>query len=134
VKTVATESAGRGAEFAVLLIEDEPIIRELVESVLGEANVRVRTAPSGLEGLKLAQSERFDLILVDVVMPELDGISVCRVLKSEPGTRNTPLYMLTAKTAQADIDDATRAGADGYIQKPFRGAELLEVVNRIRQR
>ncbi len=119
--------------FNVLLIEDEPVIRELVRSMLTDGEVSVDCAENGIEGLKLARTRRYQLILLDVVLPQMDGITVCRMLKREPTTAQVPLYMLTAKAKKADMDAATRAGADGYIQKPFRGVELMELVARLRE-
>ena len=121
------------APLQILLVEDEPVIQELVRSLLGDADVEVTCAGNGVEGLKLARSRAFHLILLDVVLPQLDGISVCRLLKSEPATAHVPLYMLTGTTKRSDVESATRAGADGYIHKPFRGAELIELVERLRR-
>ncbi len=121
-------------KFEILLVEDEPVIRELVKSMLSDGAVSVECASNGAEGLKLAKSRSFRLILLDVVLPQLDGISVCRMLKSDPVTAKIPLYMLTAKARKADVDAATSAGADGYIHKPFRGAELMELVERLRKK
>ncbi|MCP3144142.1 response regulator [Pyxidicoccus xibeiensis] len=120
------------APFQILLVEDEPVIRELVRSMLSDGSVDVVCAANGLEGLKLARSGTFHLILMDVVLPQLDGISVCRILKSDPATADVPLYMLTAKAKRSDMESATLAGADGYIHKPFRGAELMALVERLR--
>jgi two-component system, OmpR family, phosphate regulon response regulator PhoB len=119
--------------FRILLVEDEPVIRELVRSMLTDGAVEVETANNGVEGLKLARSQSFDLFLLDVVVPLMDGIALCRLLKAEPATAGVPLYMLTAKARKADVEAATRAGADGYIHKPFRGAELMELVERTRK-
>ncbi|MDY7228607.1 response regulator [Hyalangium rubrum] len=118
--------------FHILLVEDEPVIRELVSSMLSDEAVDVVCAADGIEGLKLAKSRPFHLILMDVVLPQLDGVSVCRILKSDPKTASVPLYMLTAKAKKADVESATQAGADGYIQKPFRGTELMSLVDRLR--
>jgi CheY-like chemotaxis protein len=118
--------------FRILLVEDEPVIRELVRSMLSEGPVQVEVAANGAEGLKLARTQEFHLFLLDVVVPQLDGISLCRMLKSDPFTRAVPLYMLTAKAKKEDVEQATRAGADGYIHKPFRGAELIDLVERLR--
>jgi CheY-like chemotaxis protein len=120
------------ARFHILLVEDEPVIRELVSSMLSDGSVDVVCAADGVEGLKLAKSHPFHLILMDVVLPKLDGVSVCRILKSDPATAQVPLYMLTAKAKKADVETATLAGADGYIQKPFRGTELMALVDRLR--
>lgn len=118
--------------FHILLVEDEPVIRELVSSMLSDGTVEVVCAEDGVEGLRLAKSRPFHLILMDVVLPKLDGVSVCRLLKSDPGTARVPLYMLTAKAKKTDVDSATMAGADGYIHKPFKGTELMALVERLR--
>jgi two-component system, OmpR family, phosphate regulon response regulator PhoB len=120
--------------FRILLVEDEPVIRELVRSMLSEGPVQVECAANGAEGLKLARTIEFHLFLLDVVVPLLDGIALCRLLKNDPLTKSVPLYMLTAKARKEDIERATRAGADGYIHKPFRGAELIELVERLRSK
>jgi two-component system, OmpR family, phosphate regulon response regulator PhoB len=119
--------------FRILLVEDEPVIRELVKNMLSDGNVVVETATNGVEGLKMARSEDFDLILLDVVLPQMDGITVCRMLKADVKTASVPLHMLTAKARKSDVDAATRAGANGYIYKPFRGAELMELVENLRK-
>ena len=119
--------------FHILLVEDEPVIRELVRSMLSDGVVEVVCAANGIEGLKLAKNRPFQLVLMDVVLPQgLDGISVCRVLKSEPSTKHVPVYMLTAKSKKSDMEIAKQAGANGYIQKPFKGAELMALVEKLR--
>jgi CheY-like chemotaxis protein len=119
--------------FRILLVEDEPVIRELVKNMLSDGNVVVDTATNGAEGLKMARSDEYDLILLDVVLPQMDGITVCRLLKADPKTASVPLHMLTAKARKADVDAATKAGANGYIYKPFRGAELMDLVEALRK-
>lgn len=119
--------------FHILLVEDEPVIRELVRSMLTEGPVTVDCAQNGAEGLRLAKSKAYDLILMDVVLPQMDGITVCRMLKADPHTAQVPLYMLTAKAKKSDVELATRAGADGYIHKPFRSHDLMELVAKLRQ-
>jgi CheY-like chemotaxis protein len=119
--------------FRILLVEDEPVIRELVKNMLSDGNVEVETATNGIEGLKLARSQEFDLILLDVVLPQMDGITVCRLLKADVTTASVPLHMLTAKARKSDVDAATKAGANGYIYKPFRGAELMDLVDSLRK-
>ena len=118
--------------FRILLVEDEPVIRELIRSMLGDGGVSVSCAANGVEGLKMARTEPFQLILMDVVLPQMDGITACRMLKSDAQTKAVPLYMLTAKAKKSDVETALKAGADGYIQKPFRGAELMDLVARLR--
>ncbi len=120
------------APFRVLVVEDEPVIRELVKSMLSDSSVEVEAVGTGPEGLKLARSQQFDLILLDVVLPQMDGITVCRLLKADATTAGIPLHMLTGKAKKADVDAAMKAGANGYIHKPFRGAELLDLVEKLR--
>src|SRR5512141_1911335 len=120
------------SRFEILLVEDEPVIRELVKTMLSEGDVHVECAATGTEGLKLAKTRPFRLMLLDVVVPQLDGVSLCRIIKSDPALARTPVYMLTGKSKRSDVEAATRAGADGYIQKPFRGAELMDLVARLR--
>ncbi|MDQ3263329.1 MAG: response regulator [Myxococcota bacterium] len=118
--------------FRILLVEDEPVIRELVRSMLTDGEVTVEVAASGTEGLRLAKSQSFQLILLDVVLPQMDGITLCRLLRADAALATVPVYMLTAKARKADMEAATQAGADGYIQKPFRGAELMALVARLK--
>jgi CheY-like chemotaxis protein len=122
---------GADNSFRIMLVDDEPIIRELVRTMLTSGSVEVEVAADGVECLKLAKSRKFDLILLDIVLPGMDGITVCRMLKSDPATTRIPIYMLTAKAKQADVETAKRAGADGYINKPFKGAELMDLVERL---
>jgi CheY-like chemotaxis protein len=119
--------------FRVLLVDDEPVIRELVSTMLTTASVEVEVAADGAECLKAAKTRPFDLILLDIVLPGLDGIAICRLLKSDPATARVPVYMLTAKARARDVETARRAGADGYINKPFRGAELMDLVDSLQQ-
>lgn len=123
--------------FRILVVEDEPVIRDLVTSLLSDPECEVDTADSGAEGLKLARGRAYDLVLLDVVLPasgpvELDGVAVCRLLRADPRLELVPIYMLTAKARAADVEVAMRAGASGYIHKPFRGTELVALVRQLR--
>ncbi len=118
--------------FRILVVEDEPVIRELVRSMLSEGDVEVECASTGAEGLKLARTRAYDLILLDVVLPQMDGITVCRLIKADPSTAAVPLHMLTGKAKKTDVEAAEKAGANGYIHKPFRGSELIELVERLK--
>jgi len=118
--------------FRVLVVEDEPVIRELVRSMLHDGPVEVETASTGADGLRRVREGSFDLVLLDVVLPGMDGLTVCRMLKSDPATAGVPLYMLTARTRRSDLEAALACGANGYIHKPFRGTELMELVERLR--
>jgi two-component system, OmpR family, phosphate regulon response regulator PhoB len=127
------QSMSEPTPFRILVVEDEPVIRELVRSMLHDGPVEVDTAANGVEGLKRARTQTFHLILLDVVLPLMDGVTVCRMLKGDPVTASIPLYMLTAKVKKADMEAALAAGANGYIHKPFRAAELMELVAKHRE-
>ncbi len=118
--------------FHILLVEDEPVIRELVKSMLSDGEVEVECAENGAEGLRLVKTKPYQLILLDVVLPQMDGITLCRLIKSDATLAPVPIYMLTAKAKKADVETATKAGANGYIHTPFRGAELMDLVARLR--
>ena len=109
----------------VLVVEDDRKVAGFIEQGLKEEGYVVDIAPDGEEATMLAHVYDYDVILLDVVLPQLDGITLCRMLKSDPATARIPLYMLTAKARKADVDAATSAGADGYIHKPFRGAASI---------
>jgi two-component system, OmpR family, phosphate regulon response regulator PhoB len=120
--------------FRILLVDDEPLIRELVRTMLTTGTVEVEVASNGAECLRAARTRPFDLVLLDIVLPGLDGISLCRMLRSDPSTAQVPVYMLTAKARPSDVETAQRAGADGYIHKPFRGAELTDLVEMLQRK
>lgn len=124
---------GEIAPFRILVVEDEPVIRELIRTMLHDGPVEVETAANGVDGLKRARTQVFHLILLDVVLPLMDGVTVCRMLKADPQTAGIPLYMLTAKVKKSDMEAALAAGANGYIHKPFRAEELMELVTRLRE-
>lgn len=121
------------ATFRVLLVDDEPVIRELVRTMLTSGTVEVEVVADGPACLKAAWTRPFDLILLDIVLPGMDGIAICRRLKSNPTTSAVPVYMLTAMARSSDVDTARRAGADGYINKPFKGVELTDLVERLQK-
>ena len=103
----------------ILCIEDESGIQDLLKLVLEGSGYRVTLASNGTDGLKLAQTRKPDLILLDLMLPGLSGLVVCRQLKNDPGTAGIPLVMVTAKTQAADIVLGLESGADDYITKPF---------------
>jgi CheY-like chemotaxis protein len=120
------------APFRLLLVEDEAFIRELVITLCGEWGVEARAVADGAAALRAARERLPDLVLLDIVLPGLDGIAVCRLLKADPATRPVPVYMLSARVRDADRDAASRAGADGYLDKPFRAAALHALIERHR--
>lgn len=113
----------------ILIADDDPDILKFVEVNLRLENFEIRKASDGEEALKIAAEERPDLVLLDVMMPKLDGFEVCQRLRTDPRTSNVSIIMLTAKSLSADKVVGLTAGADDYIIKPF---DPLELVARVK--
>ncbi len=112
----------------VLVVEDEPDLRSLLDRQLQRAGHQVRVAGDGVEALEIAWSEPLDLILLDLMLPHMDGTEVCRRLKRDERTARLPIVMLTARQEPVDRIVGLELGADDYITKPFN---LREVVLRV---
>ena len=117
-----------------LIIEDDPDIVELVQYNLEREGFRVFAARDGESGLKEASSRRPNLILLDLMLPGIEGLEVCRTLKQNRGTRNIPLVMLTARGEESDIVLGLEMGADDYVTKPFSPRELLARLKAVLRR
>src|SRR5256885_2128744 len=113
----------------ILLADDEDSLRALVRATLS-GDHRLIEARDGREALEAARRERPDLVLLDGLMPEVDGFEVCRRLKDDPATRGIRVIMLTGLDAAADLDRGRAAGVDDYLTKPFRPAALLATIDR----
>lgn len=112
----------------ILVIEDNPEMADNIVSILELGNYHVLSAPNGKIGVELAQKHLPDLILCDVMMPELDGYGVLHILHKDPETASIPFVFLTAKADKSDFRAGMNLGADDYISKPFDGFELLKVI------
>ncbi|HAM54456.1 MAG TPA: hypothetical protein DCQ64_03225 [Candidatus Rokubacteria bacterium] len=115
----------------ILVADDEPPILELIRFTLEDDQVRVVEARDGLEALRLAQAVRPELCFLDVQMPELDGLAVCRLLRQDPGLAGSRIVMLTAASQEADRVRGLAAGADGYLTKPFSPLALFSLVRSL---
>ncbi len=118
----------------VLIIEDEPDVVDLLRHRLAKANFRILVAGDGATGLEIARSNRPDVIVLDLMLPELNGHEVCRVLKQSPETKNLPILMLTAKGSTGDRVKGLELGADDYVSKPFSPKELVLRVQALHRR
>lgn len=112
----------------ILIIEDNSDIRENISEILELAGYTCVTAPDGKNGIELAQSTQPDLIICDIMMPELDGYGVLHILNKKDDTAKIPFIFLTAKTERADMRKGMVMGADDYITKPFDDTELLDAI------
>ena len=118
----------------ILIVEDEMNIRQLVRYNLEKEGFQVLEATDGLQGLKMAKLEKPDLVLLDLMLPDMDGLEVCRSLKGNPGTAALPVIMVTAKSEEIDKVIGLELGADDYLTKPFSMEELIYRMEAILRR
>ena len=116
--------------YRILILDDDPDIRTLVAVTLGDSHA-IMEAADGVDAISLARKEAFDLVLLDVMMPGMDGFEACRQLKGDPLTTNTPVIMLTARGTREDLDRGREAGADDYFVKPFSPIALLDKIAQV---
>ncbi len=118
----------------ILVIEDDDIVSRTIERCLRRENYKVALASSGVEGLQLAHKRIPELVILDVIMPGMDGYTVCREMRADPMLVNVPILFLTAKTKDEDKITGFNAGADDYLGKPFNLDELILRVKAIIRR
>jgi len=113
----------------ILCVEDNPQNMRLVRKILQHQNFEVIEAPDGLSGVDLAHKEKPDLILMDINLPDIDGLEATSRIKANPELQSIPVVALTANAMYGDEERALAAGCDGYISKPVSRAKLIERVN-----
>ncbi len=115
----------------ILVVEDDAALRKIMEYQLEAAGYSVLTACDGEEGLKVAREQRPDLIMLDVMMPRMDGYEACREIRKDIKTAHIPVIMLTALTEQSNVNSGLQFGANDYIAKPYNQVEMLTRVNNL---
>jgi two-component system alkaline phosphatase synthesis response regulator PhoP len=118
----------------ILVVDDEPGIVTIARDYLDRAGFRVITAGTGTDALRLARAERPSLLVLDLMLPGMDGLDVTRALRGDPATRTLPIIMLTARVDEADRLIGLELGADDYISKPFSPRELVARVRAVLRR
>src|SRR6266852_8542240 len=118
----------------ILIIEDETDVADLLSLNLRKAGFRVSTAGDGASGLQKARDNRPDFIILDLMLPKMPGLEVCRTLKGDPATRHIPIMMLTAKAEEIDRIVGLEFGADDYVTKPFSPREVILRIQAILRR
>ncbi|MCK4694198.1 MAG: response regulator [Candidatus Cloacimonetes bacterium] len=113
----------------ILVVDDDQNIRRLVSFNLSLENHEIFVASNGKEGIQVALAKDPDLILLDIMMPVMDGYKTCEWLKKNPRTKDIPIFMLSVKGQMTDLDNAFNAGADDYITKPFDVEKLNKTIN-----
>jgi DNA-binding response OmpR family regulator len=119
-----------GVKKKILIVEDEESLLRLESILLTSKGYDVRGAATGQEALELISIEHPDLVLLDIMLPGLDGFEVCRRIKDDPETREIPVIMVTAKKSGEDMARGEEVGADWYITKPFKSAMVIETIQR----
>jgi DNA-binding response OmpR family regulator len=118
----------------VLVVDDEEYIQHILNFSFGAEGYDVVTAADGEEGIKKAKSEKPDIIVLDIMMPKMDGYEACKRLKTDPNTKSIPVILLTAKGREVDRKLGSQAGADDYVVKPFSPGRLIERVEGMMKR
>jgi putative two-component system response regulator len=113
----------------ILVVDDEPVIRELESNTLGELGHQVIEAGNGMDALQLAREHRPDLMLVDIMMPGVSGIDVCRQLRQDKHTRDIRIIVVSGADAKQALEESIIAGADDFLAKPI---DTLELMVRVR--
>jgi two-component system chemotaxis response regulator CheY len=116
---------------SVLAVDDSKTMRDMVAFTLRGAGYTVLEAENGVAALRLLQGQRVDVIITDVNMPEMDGITLVRKIRGLPGHAGTPVLILTTKSDQSKKDEGRQAGATGWIVKPFSPDKLLQIVAKV---
>jgi signal transduction histidine kinase/ActR/RegA family two-component response regulator len=131
----ATRVHASGAGLAVLIVEDNPINQFVAKSMLQHLGHRVSIAGNGIEALDIARNDQFDLVLMDIQMPEMDGIEATRLIRQLQSKRHssTPIFALTAHASMQDREECLAAGMDGFLSKPLTAAELSMAIDLARQ-
>jgi two-component system, OmpR family, alkaline phosphatase synthesis response regulator PhoP len=117
----------------ILAVDDEPNIVRLIQVNLERAGYQVETANNGVQALEKIHASRPDLVVSDVMMPEMDGFELLSTIRRDPALEDLPIIMLTAKAQDKNVMEGYARGADMYLTKPFNPAELLQFVKRILQ-
>ncbi|HEY9704984.1 MAG TPA: response regulator [Allocoleopsis sp.] len=112
----------------VLIVDDSNTLRQMIADVLQKSGFHIDVASNGLEALKKMESSRPDLVVMDIVMPEMNGYELCRKIKNDPKTGNIPVIMCSTKNEEFDRIWGMKQGADAYIAKPFHPNDLISTV------
>jgi DNA-binding response OmpR family regulator len=115
----------------ILLIDDDPNVLEILSEKLRSVGYKIVTASAGLDGLNTVYKESPNLIILDLMLPQLDGLQVCRILKFDERYKKTPIIMLTGRTEEKNLRLGLKAGANKYLTKPFEPNQVLNEVKQL---
>jgi CheY-like chemotaxis protein len=126
-----TRSENRKTKKRILICDDDPVILRLLQVNLELEGYEVLSAHHGEEAVRVALAENPDLVILDIMMPRMDGYQAVKEIKSNEATRDIPVVFLSAKAQQADIEKGRAYGVTDYLTKPFDPTELLEIIERL---
>lgn len=115
----------------ILLVDDTDTILLFLKTLLAGQDFDFLTAKNGAEAIERARRERPDLVLLDILMPVMDGIEACRIMKGDPELKGIPVVIVTARSEPENVERCLDAGCDDYVFKPIRKLELLDKINRL---
>ena len=115
----------------ILIVEDEEYLLRLESILLTTRGYEVKGVMDGPSALEAVANTKPDLVLLDIMLPGIDGLEVCRQIKANEATRHIPVVMISAKNSAEDLVKAEQAGADGYITKPFKSVRIIETIQRL---
>jgi len=118
----------------ILIVEDSPTVLRMASAALEDGGFRVLTATDGEAALQLVKREKPDLIVLDIILPKINGFQVCRHLKNDPASRHIKILLLSSKSGESDRYWGLRQGADDYLTKPFEPEGLVSTVTRLLNR
>ena len=117
--------------WSVLVVDDEPLTQDLLRLMLEPAGFRVTGADDGLEALRKVKENQPDIMILDVMMPDMDGIAVCKTLRQNAETANMPIIMFSGKTHLNAIEEGLQAGANRYLAKPMSRTDLIQNLREV---
>ncbi|MDX2097359.1 MAG: response regulator [Leptolyngbyaceae cyanobacterium bins.59] len=118
----------------VLVVDDSPMLREMVSDLLKKSGLTVNQASDGVDAMEKIQANPPDLVVMDIVMPRMNGYELCRWIKSNPKTQNIPVIMCTTKNEEFDRYWGMKQGGDAYITKPFHPEDMIRAVMQLLQK
>ena len=126
---MSTEMGASMQKKRILIVEDEESLLKLETILLQVKGYEVTGAATGNIALEKLDQGKFDLVLLDIMLPDIDGFEICSRIRKEPRTAGVPVVMLTAKKSQVDHERGTACGANAYLTKPFKSAMIIEVID-----
>jgi two-component system alkaline phosphatase synthesis response regulator PhoP len=118
----------------ILVADDDPLVLRSITFILERAGFRIQTATNGHRALDCIRKERPALAMLDVMMPDMDGLELCRQLKSDPDLKSMPVFLVTARAMKQERERGLAAGADDYITKPFQNQALIDRIREVLER